>query len=324
MLVYLYGKVPAWVAGLATFLWLIVLIGILFWEADWQEASERDAENLFKAEEQSRNAVIAAEKAKSEAEAAERRTALEARDNSINLTYTSLNISTRCLRVVTEELRKFTAENKKDDQAFQYLKNSVLHEVTQNIRFLFEGDSRGVERTSYPHNYFKVAIYEASPSPSSPVKLCRSFYDYPEGMQPSSLTTEYDLETDGRAAVVRAFKVQGTIVIEDIKREVTKGNEAEMRWINKRPDQAREYNSMVNTAIVSGRKGGPDRKCLGVLVIDTNREKYFKEDRAYEGFLGGILNPFRTILTLALELPYYLGGEMEASGSSMESKATQG
>jgi len=92
--------------------------------------------------------------------------------------------------------------------------------------------------------------------------------------------------------MVLAFKHESIIVIEDIGEENLKTVESK-RWEDLRTNQSQDYESMICVPIVSGVRGQPGRKCLGILVVDTNRERYFLEEKDFQAFLGDILNPFR-------------------------------
>lgn len=126
-------------------------------------------------------------------------------------------------------------------------------------------------------------------------------------MEPSPKTDVWNLNDDEerRSAVARAFLSQGVEVLEDIKQEREKPAEIR-RWMDKPEGQADRYESMVCVAIVSGKRKSPSRRCLAVLVVDTNRKGYFSEDINSFNFLGRLFNPFRTILTLVLEAETYL------------------
>lgn len=241
-------------------------------------------------------------KAAKESESAETEILMEKLNNArkeeaINLADRVITFSTRSLRVITEILRT-SPRGRPDD--FVRMKNRMLLNLFRDIRSVFEGDTRGVDTTTWPHNYFKIALFEVE----NDEYLRRTFYDYPEGIEPSSETERISIKQRCRAAHVLAFLTQSIVIIEDIATENKKPADVK-RWMNLRENQADEYASMVCAAIVSGTRNQPDRKCLGVLVIDTNRERYFREDRSFQTFLGQLLNPFRTVLTLILESEAY-------------------
>ncbi len=236
----------------------------------------------------------------------QKRVDAELKDASMNMMDRAISYATKSLRSVTDELRGYAKVVHKrrvsSTEDFIFLKNRMLRYVCQDIRSVFEGDTRGVDTTTWPHNFFKVALFEPVPAPPLTAStLRRTFFAYPEGIEPSPLTSVVDIKHHSRAAHVLAFLEQNIVVIENIKHENKKPRE-EKRWANLRENQAEEYESMVCVPIVSGIRGQPTRQCLGVLVIDTNRERYFLEQRFFQAFLGNILNPFRTILTFVLEL----------------------
>jgi hypothetical protein len=229
-------------------------------------------------------------------------------EQATNLTTDVIKASTAILRVLTEELRRHSRVRRQKgsnaaNDLFQ-LKERMLQQVYRNLRTVFEADTRGIDTTTWPHNFFKVALFR--PEPERPTYLRRVGFDYPEGLEPSPDTQFIDTQRYDHSAAVLAFRNQDMVVIQDIKKE-TKRDPEVRRWMDLRPRQSDDYESMACAAIVSGRKVEPERTCLGVLVIDTNRQEYFREDRNYLAFLGTLLNPFRTILTLILELDLYFG-----------------
>ncbi len=213
-------------------------------------------------------------------------------EQATNLTTDVIKASTAVLRVLTEELRRHSrvsgekGSNPANDLLL--LKGRMLQQVYRNLRTVFEADTRGIDTTTWPHNFFKVALFR--PDPERPAYLRRVGFDYPEGLEPSPETQLIDAERYGHSAAVLAFRNQDMVVIQDIKKE-TKREPEVRRWMDLRPRQSDDYESMVCAAIVSGRKVEPDRACLGVLVIDTNRQEYFREDRNYLAFLGTLAQP---------------------------------
>lgn len=286
LVVYLFDNSPPWVVATTVFVWLFVLGTIVLLHVAWQEGREQ-------------------------ADTLETHIARGHSDEAVNLTTGAIRAATRGLRAITEELKEFASAQNAEPGAVAWpqdgvwlLKKRMLSHVCGHIRNVFEADTRALDGTTWPHNYFKLALFEPDPGPDNATSLRRTFWDYPGGVEPSADTETFDFSTHRRAGVVVAFMGQGTVVIEDIKTENLKPPDVK-RWINRRENQADDYESMVCTAIVSGEKNQPGRKCLGVLVIDTNRQRYFKEEREYKAFLGDLLSPFRTLLTFVLEFDEY-------------------
>lgn len=304
VLFYLLGEgISTWITVTVAVIWVVSIIIIILYRVALQaerETTEALSEKIIEEQEES--------------EALEKKIIDDRVDHSINLTTRVINFSTASLRSVTEELKQYSIDRKHEplpiSSEVQLMRSRMLQYVFRNVRSVFEGDTRGVDTTAWPHNYFKIALYEPNDL-SEPKTLHRTAYDYPEGIEPSVETSVFDLEQHARAAVVLAFKNQDVLVIEDIKDENTK-DAAVKRWIDRRDKQNRDYESMVCAAIVSGRRTQPERQCLAVLVIDTNRERYFLEHRDFQAFLGSLLNPFRTLLTLILELNFYLSAPSES------------
>ena len=236
------------------------------------------------------------------------------RDESTNLLTKTVEFTTVILRSVSEDLCRISNDlqslNKKDDdyclkreslrQAAVQLKSAIILNILKSLRMLFEGDTRALDTTTYPHNYFKVALFEVV-CVNSKSFLRRTFYEYPPGIEPHSETEEVDINRYRRAAHVLAYRTEELVFLEDIQSEAKK-TEHENKWMDLRHNHRSEYKSMVCVPIVKGKRKSKERKVLGVLCIDTDRERYFLEKPTYKAFLGSVLNPFRTIITLALEL----------------------
>lgn len=242
----------------------------------------------------------------------------EERDEAINLSNRALKLATSSLRSITDELREYrgrATSGVTSSGDFARLKKRLLRHVCKDIRYLFEGDTRGIDKTAWPHNFFKVAIFEPEPAPpEAALYLRRTFYDYPEAVEPSAETELVEIRRHPRAAHVLAFQTQGTQVIQDIKAEDEKQAQVK-RWVNLRENQKADYESMICIPIVSGVRDQPGRQCLGVMVVDTDREGYFTERRDFQSFLGNLLNPFRTMLTFILDLEAHLPYVQERSES---------
>jgi hypothetical protein len=297
LVTYLYGAkdVPRWVIGVATFVWLLSVAIIVFLHIAYQEQRSEKTQLAEQLEQ------LRAQKAQLER---------ERNEEAINLTMGVIKYATLTLRFITQQLRELAAMHKAGTAVaaadLAGVKKRMLENLLRNLRSVLEADTRGVDRTTWPHNFFKIALYEPEASPTPAKILRRTTHDYPDGLEPSLQTETFSLCEHPRAAGVLAFVQQGIVVIEDIKTENMKPPEVK-RWINRRENQADEYESMVCAAIVSGGKTEPDRKCLGVLVIDTNRKRYFEEERSFKAFFGDLLSPFRTALTFILELDIYFG-----------------
>jgi hypothetical protein len=280
-------KTPRWEYAVVVFVWISLLFFILLDKAQREEEKEEAAKKL--AEERDQSEKMA------------RSEAMGQTYKAANLACRLINEATQSLRSISDMLRKTAAGPPGE---FAGSKKRMLQNIVRDMRAVFEGDSSEIDTTKYPSSFFKVALYEPEPDPGSATLLRRTFWHYPEGIEPSPLTETFEITEHARAAVVLAFKNQNIQIIEDIQTEREKDAES-TRWIDRRPGQHKDYASMVCAAIVSGRIGTSGRKCLGVLVIDTNRKRYFKEERSYQAFLGTLLNPYRTMLTFVLEADAY-------------------
>ncbi len=290
--------ISSWVVALAVAAYLCILVIALALrgarQLELQEAREAEREARRQAESSTRQT--------NELKVQWRQ---EEREESVDLANMAISSTTRVLRIFSEQLQLVSATHgvlRLNDTEVMSLKSRLLEEIFYNLRMVFDSDKRGIDTTTYPHNFYKVALYEPD-NLEHPSVLKRTFYDYPEGLSPGEGSDTFVLAENhdhARAAVVIAFKKQSIEVLEDIPEEAKKG--ARARWVNCRQGHAEEYASMACAAIVSGKKGQPARHCLGVVVVDTNKKRYFQETREFQAFLGNILNPFRTLLTITLEL----------------------
>lgn len=289
----------------------VVLSGVVFYikEIRKQELADAKGEALSKTREA---ANLEAQRAK------------EQREEAIDLSNVAISTTTRILRILSEQFRRMSSTHggllqAEQDKETARLRQHLLEEIMRGIRSVFESDKRGIDTTTFPYNYFKIALYEPDHT-RNPKRLRRTFYEYPEGFSPGEGTAEFDLETHLQAAVVISFLNQRIEIVEDIPEESRKAKGA--RWMDMRPGQAGEYASMVCAPLVSGKKGFPERHCLGVIVIDTNRKRYFLETREFEAFLGNLLNPFRTLLTITLELPKFVSKKNQGAARTPQNDHT--
>jgi len=181
------------------------------------------------------------------------------------------------------------------------LQDTVINETLKSIVDIFKSDPRGVETTKRPHTWFKAALFQVVDK-NGATWLKRTHFVYPSGVEPHAESAEVQVETESRYAHVLSYLSQDIQLLEDIQTEMKKPRST-TRWRDLYDNQHVDYASMACFPIVVGERDAPDRKVLGILVVDTNRESYFKEkDRDYLAFLGTLLGPFRSTLTLVLSL----------------------
>jgi hypothetical protein len=201
-----------------------------------------------------------------------------------------ITMKKKCSGASAEEVLKIQIDSRE----------KMVTEVMERLRSMFQGDTRGVDTTKYPYSIFKLAIFEPKLI-SGDTCLVRTYFDYPDGILPHDNTRVISIASHPSASHVRAFKLQQIEIIEDIPSEARRQN-GSGRWEDLRPNQSKDYQSMFCAPIVQGEKETPERKALGVLVVDTNRTRYFLEASDYKLFLYKLLSPFRTLLTMALKL----------------------
>ena len=234
------------------------------------------------------------------------------REEAAYLLYKTVEFTSSSLMSISRFLQKISVfsndenfiKNNNHRERIQNSMSDIFMGILKNLRLMFEGDSRKLDTTTYPHNYFKAAIFEKVEKDNK-ILLHRKYYHYPEGVEPHKETELVDIEKYKRCAHVLAYETEKIVILEDIVSEISK-HEEEARWLNIRHNQSADYKSMVCVPIVRGERGKSSREVLGVLVIDTNREKYFIENnQQYLAFLGRIFSPFRTLLSIALQFDKY-------------------
>ena len=233
---------------------------------------------------------------------------IEKHRESTGLLTKSVEFSTKTIRGTSEYLKEITL-GFKDSLKFHdscqdeldrlkemipRVKANIIQDILENLCTMFEGDSRGVDTTDYPHNFFKIALFERKVIKSK-VYLERTFYHYPPNIQPKEDTRLVDIERYSQANHTLALKTKELQTIEDIASEFKK-DKLQRRWMNIRTDQNKDYRSIASAPIEW------DGDVVAVLVIDTDRERYFLEDQNYRIFLGRILSPFLSLISIGFQL----------------------
>ena len=104
------------------------------------------------------------------------------------------------------------------------------------------------------------------------------------------------------------------IVLENIQNEINK-NESIRRWKDLRTDQHTEYNQMICVPVMWRKSESKYVNFIGVISIDTNRSRYFKDTIDDKEFLSCLLAPFLR----AIMLSYIIYPEEENDGQNENS-----
>ena len=142
-------------------------------------------------------------------------------------------------------------------------------------------------------NFFKATLFEVQEKGGKEILVRSPYFHYPRGMNPH--TAEIDPDKHPRATAVLSWKQDQIIIIEDIEEEWSKPAR-ERRWEDLRDDHHEEYGSIVCMPIVAGPPEPLVRKTIGVITIDTNIKRYFKDNRDYQTFLGNLITPYRLFI----------------------------
>lgn len=161
LVVYLFSLdgLPAWVSGSIGIAWVIVLFSLILLHTEGEEAK------------------VGREEERTAVRKLQEKLNVEQRDEAINLTTRVISSSARSLRVITAELREFSRVREgaglltTGSQDYAFLRKRMLRQICDDIRSVFEGDTRGVNTTTWPYNFFKVALFEPEPTPLNAKKL---------------------------------------------------------------------------------------------------------------------------------------------------------
>ncbi len=225
----------------------------------------------------------------------------EIRDRSAttHLYSKSVEYSTEILREYSESTQEMASG--KEKRKPEEIERVIIERVLKSLRTLFENDQKAIETVPYSSTHVKVALFDILTEDGKKY-LHRYDSDYPRGVEPSQETQKVDIEKHKRCCHVIAYNDDKIEIIEDVPSEAQKELNV-ARWENLRHNQVKDYKSMVCASIVRGGKDSPSREVLGVLVVDTNRDRYFKENKNYKLYITNLLDPFRTLLTMAFDIP---------------------
>lgn len=188
-------------------------------------------------------------------------------------------------------------------------KEMLIERTLRRICDTFESDPVQDTTSAGLHTYFKATIFEPTQDEAGKGVLSRTYFAYPRGLTPVTLEMreeDYVKRPDGRKpAALICWRTQTMVVVEDVENEQTK-------WVSLYEGQEKKFKSMVCYPIVRGKPGSEKSQVLGVLTIDTNRERYFKDNIFYSSFLTDILHPFSVLITYIYET-----SKMESKVSSM-------
>jgi len=306
------GIVKKWTPlfiAIASIVFIAIIVLLILQKVRFDSEREKISEEKKSLEKELGEEKLNIEKERMKIEREREKKSLIEKEESTNLLSKSVEFSTYLLRTLSEKLREFmnyskTTEFKKDPQNlsafFENLTGTTITQVLKCLRIMFEGDTRSIDRTTYPHNFFKAAFFKKNEERGK-IFLKRIYFDYPEGIEPNKETGLIDVEKKKQACHVLACQNDVIEIIQDIPSEVKKP-ESKRRWMNIVDNQHEKYKSMFCASIVKGKKGTPARKVLGVIVVDTNRDEYFLENEQYKAFLARLISPFRTLLSIAISL----------------------
>lgn len=304
---FLFEKAPEWAAVIGITVYLILMVLFLIWD----QKRRMEAESAQKATEKVREDLFKTQKEMYENDKKEYY-------NNYDLLTASLDEVTDILKArvgmfdrINSDFESLLSEGTSDllDAAEKFFKEpdhneallsrQITTQILGVICNIFERDPYGRGTTKYPHTFFKAAFFEPEGSAGNEM-LRRTNWKYPPTIDPPGESSLIDPKQHPRAGAVLCWRGEEMVVIEDIPTEAEKDH-AISRWEDLRPNQRKDYKSMVCVPITKGIPKTPSRHVVGVLVVDTNRERYFREELEYGAFLSAILSPFRTLIALVRE-----------------------
>jgi hypothetical protein len=156
-------------------------------------------------------------------------------------------------------------------------------------------------------SFFKATLFEIGIEEERGEVLRRAYWHYPPNKSP--LTNEIVVKDHSNSAAVRCYRERKIVIVEDVPTEYKK--EGARNWEDFRDGQHSEYKSMicvplmwrirgkdtVKTGVVTKEGTEEELRFVGVVTIDTNLERYFKE---IEGeFISQMLAPLLACIRLA-------------------------
>lgn len=181
--------------------------------------------------------------------------------------------------------------------------NLLVRRLMGKLSDTFAADPPATGEMRSRHNYFKSTFYEPVSETGGHVVLKRTNFYYPPAMYPSP-GSEYIKEEDHpRATAILAFRQEQLEVIQDVPAEMKKEPPSTRRWMELYAGQAANFKSMFSYPIIRGKpRLDPDRRIIGILTIDTNRAKYFREDIEAKASLTTLLHPYAIFIALLYEI----------------------
>lgn len=186
-------------------------------------------------------------------------------------------------------------------------KEDFVSEALRGVCSVFERFRAGAGDGRLESTFFKATFFEARANPSGGKLLVRAGYHYPPTRAPQTA----QIDVDSAATAARSFRTGQLIVLEDIPSEV---NSPDPRFVNLRADQAREYKAMICVPVM-WREVGEELRKIGVITVDTNRSKYFRDTPEDQEFLNQVLAPFLSVIHLWYRALLAIEGT-RATGSS--------
>ena len=202
---------------------------------------------------------------------------------------------------IDEHISLLKSDDFNDRKAWERLIHTVLDILCEQFsRDTFGRDvlvRTNVDKSEeWPQGFFKGTYYELISKQGSEY-LKRIAYVYPQGMKPRDESKERKL-TPKKAGVAYWVAKEGEMrILEDIRNEKER---KEKGWVDYYDRQHERYRSMIVAPVVQDL-GVDGQLVMGVITIDTDMPKYFRDTTPYKAFLSDLTAPYISLIAFVCE-----------------------
>ncbi len=187
------------------------------------------------------------------------------------------------LREFREAIISIRSRNESHDRV--KARKNLIDGVLQSICEMFENDQTGAQHDSLATTYFKVTLFEYDKTIGQSGGVKRCYYFYPAFLQPQ--TPSIDFQQKPHAGATQCFNERKIIVFENIDESMRNGE-----WEEVRINQFKDYQGGSMICIPLWNEQNRESALRGVVTLDTNRPRYFRNTNAAKEFISEILDPY--------------------------------
>ncbi|GAG83684.1 unnamed protein product, partial [marine sediment metagenome] len=147
----------------------------------------------------------------------------------------------------------------------------------------------------WPHGFFKATYYERISKQDSEY-LERIAYVYPQGMKPRDESMERKLTPQEAGVAYWVVKEGEMRILEDIRNQKKRRDKG---WVDFYDRQHERYRSMMVIPVVQDLGiNGQGEFVVGVVTIDTDIPKYFRDTNPFKAFLSDLTACYMALIAL--------------------------